>query len=67
VSNEAIDRSKLPIRRPPFQVKVNRTLDGSEPDKALANAVKKSVAQIDGMSAKKLKAGLAEARAGMGG
>ena len=36
-------------------------------DKALANAVKKSVAQIDGMSAKKLKTGLAEAQAGMGG
>jgi uncharacterized membrane protein len=36
-------------------------------DKALANAVKKSVAQIDGMSAKELKAGLAEAQAGMGG
>jgi uncharacterized membrane protein len=36
-------------------------------DKALVNAVKKSVAQIDGISAKKLKAGLAEAQAGMGG
>jgi len=36
-------------------------------DKALANAVKKSVAQIDGASAKELKAGLAEAQAGMGG
>ena len=36
-------------------------------DKALANAVRKSVAQIDGLSAKKLKAGLAEAQAGMGG
>lgn len=36
-------------------------------DTALANAVKKSVAQIDGMSAKELKAGLAEAQAGMGG
>jgi uncharacterized membrane protein len=36
-------------------------------DKALPNAVKKSVAQIDGMSAKELKAGLAEAQAGMGG
>jgi arylsulfatase len=35
-------------------------------DKALANAVKKSVAQIDGTSAKELKAGLAEAQAGMG-
>jgi uncharacterized membrane protein len=34
---------------------------------ALANAVKQSVAQIDGMSAKELKAGLAEAQAGMGG
>ena len=36
-------------------------------DAALANAVKKSVAQIDGMSAKDLKEGLAEAQAGMGG
>jgi len=36
-------------------------------DKALVNAVKKSVAQIDGTSAKQLKAGLAEAQAGMGG
>jgi uncharacterized membrane protein len=36
-------------------------------DKALANAVKKSVAHIDGTSAKKLKAGLADAQAGMGG
>ena len=36
-------------------------------DGALANAVKKSVAQIDGMSAKQQKAGLAEAQAGMGG
>jgi uncharacterized membrane protein len=36
-------------------------------DKALANAVRKSVAHIDGSSAKDLKAGLAEAQAGMGG
>ena len=36
-------------------------------DKALANAVRKSVATIDGGSAKELKAGLAEAQAGMGG
>jgi arylsulfatase len=36
-------------------------------DTALANAVKKSIAQIDGTSAKELKAGLAEAQAGMGG
>ena len=33
-------------------------------DNALANAVKKSVSQIDGTSAKELKAGLAEARPG---
>jgi uncharacterized membrane protein len=36
-------------------------------DEALANAVKKSVAQIDGTNAKELKAGLKEAQAGMGG
>ena len=36
-------------------------------DNALANAVKKSVARIDGASAKELKAGLAEAQAGMAG
>jgi uncharacterized membrane protein len=36
-------------------------------DKALGNAVKKSVAQIDDMNAKELKAGLEEAQAGMGG
>jgi uncharacterized membrane protein len=36
-------------------------------DKALANAVKTSKAQIDGTSAKELKAGLAEAQAGMSG
>jgi hypothetical protein len=42
--------------------------DGADAvDAALANAVKKSVAQIDGLSAKNLKAGLAEAQAGMGG
>ncbi len=36
-------------------------------DGALVNAVRKSAAQIDGLSAKHLKAGLAEAQAGMGG
>src|SRR3954468_16933745 len=36
-------------------------------DKALVNAVRKSVAQIDGGSAKQLKAGLEEAQAGMAG
>src|SRR5215212_8220276 len=32
VSDHAIDRSRLPIRRPPFQGVVRRTLDGSQPD-----------------------------------
>ncbi|TML47657.1 MAG: arylsulfatase, partial [Actinobacteria bacterium] len=32
MSDEAIDRTKLPIRRPQFQGVVNRTLDGSRPD-----------------------------------
>ena len=36
-------------------------------EKALANAVRTSVARIDGASAKELKAGLAEAQAGMAG
>jgi uncharacterized membrane protein len=42
--------------------------DGADAvEQALPNAIKKSVAQIDGMSANELKAGLAEAQAGMGG
>ena len=42
--------------------------DGAEAvGKALANAVKTSVAHIDSLSAKQLTAGLAEAQAGMGG
>ena len=41
--------------------------DGADAvDQALVNAVKKSVAQVDGLSAKELKDGLAEAQAGMG-
>jgi uncharacterized membrane protein len=36
-------------------------------DAALASAVKKSVAQVDGGGAKKLKAALADAQAGLGG
>jgi uncharacterized membrane protein len=47
-------------------IAVNDMEDGAV-GKALANAVKESVAQIDGTSAKGLKAGLAEAQAGMGG
>jgi uncharacterized membrane protein len=42
--------------------------DGADSvDQALANAVKKSVAHIDDTNAKELKAGLAEAQAGMSG
>jgi hypothetical protein len=33
----------------------------------LVNAVRKSVAQVDGSGAKELKAALAQAQAGMGG
>lgn len=38
-----------------------------EVEKAIANAAKTSVAEIDGKNVKELKAGLAEAQAGMGG
>ena len=41
--------------------------DAAAVDGALSNAVKKSVAQIDGTKAKELKAGLEEAQAGMSG
>jgi len=40
---------------------------GETVDATLANAVKKSVAEVDGGGAKELKAALAEAQAGMGG
>ena len=32
MSDQRIDRTKLPIRRPPFQGVANQTLDGSQPD-----------------------------------
>ena len=48
-------------------IAVYDSADAAAIDAALANAVKKSVAQIDGASASELKAGLAEAQAGMGG
>jgi hypothetical protein len=32
VSDQAIDRSTLPIRRPPFQGVTKRTLEASQPD-----------------------------------
>ena len=55
---------------PPGSAGVIAVYDSDDHDaveKALANAVKTSVAQIDGVHAKELKAGLAEAQAGMGG
>jgi hypothetical protein len=94
MTDQAIDRTKQPVRRPPFSGAANQTLDGSQPDwglighaeppdgapnvlvvlidgigfgavdAALANAIKTPVAQIEGLSAKNLKAGLAEAQAG---
>ena len=41
--------------------------DAAEVEKALANSIRKSVAQIDKASAKELKAGLEEASAGLAG
>jgi hypothetical protein len=32
MAGEPIDRTRLPIRRPPFQGVINRTLAGSRPD-----------------------------------
>jgi hypothetical protein len=58
MSDQTIDRTRLRSTTPRAQ---------TQWDKALTNAVKKSVAEIDGMRAKELKAGLAEAQAGMGG
>jgi hypothetical protein len=48
-------------------IAVYDTAGAAAVDGALANAVRKSVAHIDGASAKDLKAGLAEAQAGMSG
>jgi hypothetical protein len=56
VSDETIDRTKLPIRRPPFSGVANQTLGGSQP----------GWEQI-GHGAKELKSALTEAQAGMGG
>ena len=41
--------------------------DAAEVEKALANSIRKSIAQIDKASAKELKAGLEQASAGLGG
>lgn len=97
--SDEVDRSVLPIRRPPFKGVAGKTLGGSQfhvtamcsptraalslgsagivaiydrskatiVDATLASAVRKSVAQVAGGGARKLKAALAEAQAGMGG
>jgi arylsulfatase A-like enzyme len=39
VSDHTIDRTKLPIRRPPFSGVANQTLDGSQPDWGLIGHV----------------------------
>ena len=39
MSDREIDRSSLPLRRPPFAGATRRTLDGSEPDWSQASHV----------------------------
>src|SRR4051794_4916078 len=39
MSDQAIDRTTLPIRRPPFRGVADQTLDGSQPDWALIGHV----------------------------
>jgi uncharacterized membrane protein len=62
--------AKMDDALPPGSGGVIAIYDSGDADavaEALPNAVKTSVAQIDGTSANELKAGLAEAQAGMGG
>jgi uncharacterized membrane protein len=61
---------KMGAALPPGSAGIVAIYDRSKADTvngALASAVRKSVAQVDGGGAKKLKAALAEAQAGMGG
>jgi uncharacterized membrane protein len=61
---------KLGDALPPGSAGILAIYDRAKSDKVdatLASAVRKSVAEIDGSGAKKLKAALAEAQAGMGG
>jgi uncharacterized membrane protein len=61
---------KMGAALPPGSAGVVAIYDRSKADTVdttLASAVRKSVAQVDGGGAKKLKAALAEAQAGMGG
>ena len=53
---DQVDRTALPVRRPAFSGAAGKTLSGSQPDWGLI-----------GGGAKKLKAALADAQAGMGG
>jgi hypothetical protein len=62
VSGAQLVRVRSSLR---FEFRVGRDSAGAI-DSALANAAKKSVAQLDGASARDLKAGLAQAQAGMG-
>ena len=61
---------KMGAARPPGSAGIVAIYDRAKTDTVnatLANAVRKSVAQVDGGGAKQLKAALAEAQAGMGG
>jgi len=61
---------KMGAALPPGSAGIVAIYDRSKADKVdatLASAVRKSVAHVDGSGAKKLKAALAEAQAGMGG
>jgi uncharacterized membrane protein len=61
---------KLGAALPPGSAGIIAIYDRAKADTVnatLANAVRKSVAQVDGDGAKELKAALAEAQAGMGG
>ena len=61
---------KMGVALPPGSAGIVAIYDRAKTDTVnttLASAVRKSVAQVDGGGAKKLKAALAEAQAGMGG
>ena len=61
---------KMGAALPPGSAGIVAIYDGEKAetvDATLVNAVKKSVAEVDGGGAKQLKAALAEAQAGMGG
>src|SRR4029450_185630 len=61
------DREKMDESLPPHSADVVAVYDHDLVDATLANAVRKSTAQIDKASVKDLKAGLAEVGAGLAG